>query len=55
MDLTGDDKTALMLLEHSIGRQVQVKTCSGGMLLSVGFSAHETACYWFYCVLTHFF
>ena len=55
MDLTCDVKTALMLLEHSIGRPVQVKTCSGGMLLSVGFSAQETACYWFYCVLTHFF
>ena len=27
---------------------------SGGMLLSVGFSARETACYLIYCDLTHF-
>ena len=27
---------------------------SGSMLLSVGFSARETACYLIYCDLTHF-
>ena len=54
MDLIDDVKTALMLFEHSIWRPVQVKTCSGGMLLSVGFSAQEIACYRIHCDLTHF-
>ena len=54
MDLIDDVNTALMLFEHSIRRPVQVKTCSGGMLLSVGFSAQEIACYWIHCDLNHF-
>ena len=54
MDLIDDVKTAPMLFEHSIRRPVQVKTCSGGMLRSVGFSAHEIAFYWIHCDLTHF-
>ena len=54
MDLIDDVKTALMLLEHSIWRPVQVKTCSGGTLRSVGFSAQETAWYRIHCDLTHF-
>ena len=54
MDLIDDVKTALMLFEHSIMRPVQVKTCSGGMLLSVGFSAQEIACYRIHCDLTRF-
>ena len=47
-------KTALMLFEHSIWRPVQVKTCSGSMLRSLGFSAQEIACYWIHCDLNHF-
>ena len=54
MDLIDDVNTALMLFEHSIRRPVQVKTCSGGMLLSVGFSAQATACCRIHCDLTHF-
>ena len=54
MDLIDDVNTALMLFEHSIRRPAQVKTCSGGMLLSVGFSAQETACCRIHCDLTHF-
>ena len=54
MDLIDDVKTALMLFEHSIWRPVQVKTCSGGKLLSAGFSTQEIACYRFHCDLTHF-
>ena len=49
-----DDKTARMLFENSIWSPVQVKTCSGGMLLSVGVSAREIACYRIHCDLTHF-
>ena len=54
MDLIDDVKTALMLFEHSIWRPVQVKTCSGSMLRSLGFSAEEIACYWIHCDLNHF-
>ena len=54
MDLIDEVKTALMLFEHSIWRLVQVKTCSGSMLRSLGFSAQEIACYWIHCALNHF-
>ena len=45
---------SVMLFEHSMWRPVQVKTCSGGMLLSAGFSTQEIACYRIHCDLTHF-
>ena len=54
MYLIDNVKTALMLFEHSIWRPVQVKTCSGSMLRSLGFSAQEIACYWIRCDLNHF-
>ena len=54
MDLIDDVKIALMLFEHSIWRLVQVKTCSGSMLRSLGFSAQEIACCWIHCALNHF-
>ena len=54
MDLIDDVKTAKMLFKHSMWRPVQVKTCSGGMLRSLGFSAQEIACSWIHFDLNHF-